>query len=73
MTTRDHSPELTQEKKTMTTAELEDIRRSVNRGTPLGNSRWQRITANRLGLQASLNPRGRPPKKDQKQVLLPKT
>lgn len=52
--------------KPMTTGELEDIRRCVNRGTPWGNSRWQRVTANRLGLQASLNPRGRPSKQTKK-------
>ena len=32
----------------------------VNRGTRFGTVRWQRRTADRLGLKASLNPRGRP-------------
>lgn len=43
-------------------ARLETIRRSVNRGTPFGGERWVRSTANRLGLESSLRPRGRPPK-----------
>lgn len=44
----------------MTDAEVEAIRHSVNRGTPFGSKAWVRRTARRLGLEASLNPRGRP-------------
>jgi len=43
-----------------TEAEVEALRHSVNRGVPFGTARWQRRTAERLGLEASLNPRGRP-------------
>ena len=46
----------------MTDAEVESLRRSVNRGTPFGTEAWTRRVANRLGLEASLRPRGRPPK-----------
>jgi len=44
----------------MTDAEVEALRRSVNRGTPYGADRWVRRTVRRLGLESSLNPRGRP-------------
>jgi putative transposase len=46
----------------LTEAELERVRRSVNRGTPFGSAEWTERTAKRLGLEASLRPRGRPPK-----------
>ena len=46
----------------MTDAEVESLRRSVNRGTPFGAEAWTRRMAERLGLEASLRPRGRPPK-----------
>jgi len=45
-------------------AELTALRRSVNRGTPWGSARWTEQTAERLGLQASLRPRGRPLKRE---------
>jgi REP-associated tyrosine transposase len=45
-----------------TEAELEAVRRSVRRGSPFGNPDWQRTTAQRLGLQTTLRPRGRPRK-----------
>ena len=44
----------------MTDGEVEALRHSVNRGTPFGTESWQRRTANRLGLESSMNPRGRP-------------
>jgi putative transposase len=44
----------------MTEAEVEALRHSVNRGTPFGSEAWVTRTARRLGLEASLNPRGRP-------------
>jgi putative transposase len=43
-------------------AELAALRRSVTRGAPFGTESWRRATAARLGLQASLRPRGRPRK-----------
>jgi len=45
-----------------TEAELQALRRSVMRGTPYGAAEWQKRTASRLGLQASLRPIGRPRK-----------
>ncbi|MDH5668791.1 MAG: transposase [Nitrospira sp.] len=44
----------------MTDAEVDALRQSVNRGTPFGADSWVRRTARRLGLESSLNPRGRP-------------
>jgi putative transposase len=44
----------------MTDAEVEALRHSVNRGTPFGSEFWVLRTARRLGLEASLHPRGRP-------------
>jgi hypothetical protein len=39
---------------------LERLRRSVVRGAPFGDVEWQRRPAERLGLQSTLAPRGRP-------------
>jgi putative transposase len=47
-----------------TDAEVEALRRSVNRGTPYGSDKWQAATARRLGLGFTLRPRGRPKKAD---------
>ncbi len=41
-------------------AELAAIRNSVNRGRPLGSDDWVRKIANRLGLESTMRPRGRP-------------
>jgi putative transposase len=46
-----------------TEAELEAVRRSVARGCPFGAPAWQQRTARRLGLEYTLRPRGRPPKR----------
>lgn len=43
-----------------TEAELERLRRSAVRGAPFGDVEWQRRTAEQLGLQSTLKPRGRP-------------
>ncbi len=45
-----------------TSAELESLRRSILRGAPFGTATWSQRTAHRLGLEASLHPRGRPRK-----------
>lgn len=45
-----------------TERELAALRRSVRRGTPFGNESWTRRTVRRLGLEATLRPRGRPRK-----------
>jgi putative transposase len=46
-----------------TEAELEALRRSVQRGSPFGSPLWQRQTAGRLGLMHTLRPLRRPKKK----------
>src|SRR3990170_5917542 len=43
-----------------TESEVEALRRSVMRGSPFGEERWSVKMAARLGLEASLRPRGRP-------------
>jgi putative transposase len=48
--------------RSLTLAELEALRRSVNRGTPYGSSNWVEKTCKRLGLEGTLRPRGRPRK-----------
>jgi putative transposase len=50
----------------LTPAELELLRRSVNRGTPYGSPAWCERTARRLGLESTLRPRGRPRKAQEK-------
>jgi putative transposase len=45
-----------------TEAELETIRRCVNRGQPFGGETWQSKVARQLGLEHTLRPRGRPRK-----------
>jgi putative transposase len=50
----------------LTEAELTALRTSVNRGMPFGDDRRQQRTAARLGLEATLRPRGRPRKSDEK-------
>ncbi|MCK4659763.1 MAG: transposase [Phycisphaerae bacterium] len=45
---------------------LQDVRQSVTRGVPLGNKAWKARVANRLGLDITLRPRGRPPKSTKK-------
>jgi putative transposase len=41
-------------------ADLEAVRRSVNRGAPYGSPVWASRTAAALGLESTLRPRGRP-------------
>ncbi|MGH7410374.1 MAG: hypothetical protein ACREJ6_04845 [Candidatus Methylomirabilis sp.] len=50
----------------MTAADVGRIRHSVNRGTPFGSEAWAVRIARRLGLEASLRPRGRPRKRPEK-------
>ncbi len=45
-------------------AELEALRRCVNRGRPFGDPAWVADTAKRLGLEWTLRPRGRPKKQE---------
>jgi putative transposase len=49
----------------LTSAELEALRRCVNRGAPFGSVGWVKRTAQRLHLESSLRPRGRPRKEGQ--------
>lgn len=44
----------------LTTKELADVRTSAHRGTPYGSVRWVSRIAERLGLESTLRPRGRP-------------
>ena len=43
--------------------ELEAVRTSVKRGSPFGSPQWVNRTARELGLEYTLRPRGRPPKR----------
>lgn len=43
-----------------TEAELEAIRKAIKRGRPFGDDNWTTKTAERLDLQSTLRPRGRP-------------
>jgi putative transposase len=43
-------------------AEIEVLRECIRRRRPYGNPLWVRKTAAKMGLEASLRPRGRPPK-----------
>jgi REP-associated tyrosine transposase len=45
-----------------TEAELDAIRVSIRRGRPFGSPAWQKRTAQRLGLESTFRPRGRPRK-----------
>lgn len=45
-----------------TEAELDAMRESISRGKPFGSEHWAKLTANKLGLESSLRPRGRPKK-----------
>jgi putative transposase len=45
-----------------TEEEIAAIRKCVLRGQPFGHDRWVRRTAERLGLESTLRPRGRPRK-----------
>jgi putative transposase len=46
----------------MTDTEMQRIRQSVNRNAPFGSEAWTAVTAELLGLDASLRPIGRPQK-----------
>jgi putative transposase len=46
-----------------TAEEAERIGRSVTRSRPFGSPTWQVRTARRLGLESTINPRGRPKRK----------
>jgi len=54
---RVHQPESEQE--------LAALRRSANKGAPLGTDRWVARTVARLGLESTVRPRGRPGKQEQ--------
>lgn len=45
--------------------ELTNVRNSVNRQSPLGELEWVEKMAEKFGLTATLNPRGRPKKKEE--------
>lgn len=56
--------------RTAAAAELEALRRSAQRGTPYGEAAWMERTAERLGLESTVQPRGRPKKKKGAGALL---
>jgi putative transposase len=43
--------------------DLRHVRTSIDRGRPFGSQKWIEATANRLGLEFTMRPRGRPKKK----------
>ncbi|MCB9892986.1 MAG: transposase [Planctomycetes bacterium] len=45
---------------------LARLRECVNRGAPFGNATWRENAARKLGLESSLRPRGRPPRRKEK-------
>ena len=47
-----------------TEAELSALRRSVQRGSPFGDESWLLETVDRLGIESTLRPQGRPKKKN---------
>jgi putative transposase len=49
-------------------ADAQRVQDSLTRGRSLGGEAWTRRVAHRLGLQYTLNPRGRPPKRDDPQA-----
>jgi putative transposase len=51
-----------------TEAEVERLRECLRRGRPFGDSTWMLKAAHRLGLEASLRPRGRPKKTTSKRA-----
>ena len=59
-TNRVHAPQ--------TEAELDAVRRAVQRNSPFGSPQWQQKTAQRLGLQTTLRPRGRPRKSSRQEM-----
>jgi len=46
-----------------TSGEIEQVRESLARGSPLGSRDWKERTARLLGIERTLHPIGRPPKK----------
>jgi putative transposase len=52
-----------------TEAELASLQRSVQRGCPFGDPAWAKLTALRYGLEHTLRPRGRPPKKNSEHIM----
>ena len=53
-----------------TEAEVESLRECIRRRRPYGDAAWMQGTARQMGLEASLRPRGRPPKKAAGQATL---
>jgi REP-associated tyrosine transposase len=49
--------------KPQTEAEVASLRECIQRRRPYGDSMWIQRTARKMGLEPSLHPRGRPPKK----------
>jgi len=54
-----------------TQKELEKIRLSLNRQSPFGSAAWQETIVKKLGLESTLNPRGRPKKSSLSPLFVP--
>ena len=52
-----------------TEAEVESLQECIRRRRPYGDDAWVQRTARQMGLEASLRPRGRPPKKAAQQAI----
>jgi putative transposase len=46
----------------MAEAELDRVKKSIRRGAPFGDDRWKQLAADKLNLESTLRPRGRPKK-----------
>ena len=53
---------LTRVNEPLSAGDLQRLRHAVSRGCPLGDKEWTKATAERLGLESCLRPRGRPRK-----------
>ena len=53
-----------------TEAEVEALRECIRRRRPYGDETWTEQTARRMGLEASLRPRGRPRKQAAREETL---
>jgi putative transposase len=48
----------------LTEAEFDAVQRSIERGSPFGDSKWSERTVRKLCLESTLRPRGRPKKQE---------
>jgi len=53
---------------TLTAQELKAVRRSIERGSPLGDAKWIKSIVRRLHLESTVRPQGRPKTKNTQQA-----